>query len=93
MGGGRVTTFEMTTDRLRNAITARPFRPFVVHLADGKTLRVPHPDFIFVSAGGRTVLIVEGEGDHEQANILELLLVTRLEFDPLAPAGRRTGQG
>ena len=83
----------MTTGRLRNAITARSFRPFIVHLANDKTLRGPHPDFIFVSPGGRTVLIVEGKGDYEQANFLDLLLVTRLEFDPLAPAGRRTGQG
>lgn len=83
----------MTTDRLRNAIAARPFRPFAIHLADGNKLRVPHPDFVSLSPAGRTLVIYEGEGDHEQANILDLLLVTRLEFDPLAPAGRRTGQG
>jgi hypothetical protein len=34
---------------VRDFITQAPFQPFVFHLADGKSLRVPHPDFAIAS--------------------------------------------
>ena len=47
-----------------------------MHLADGSSIRVPHPDFIAIPAAGRTVaLYKEGERAH---TIVDLLLVTRL---------------
>src|SRR5262245_10035992 len=43
----------MTLDQIRAAHFARPFRPFFLHLADGRTLHVPHPEFLAYSPAGR----------------------------------------
>ena len=34
---------------VRDFIVQSPFKPFMLHLADGKSLRVPHPDFVIAS--------------------------------------------
>jgi hypothetical protein len=69
----------MTVEQLRNMHQAQPFTPFIIHLADGKQLAVPHREFLSYSPSGRTV-IVHGEG--ETWSVVDLLLVTRLEADP-----------
>lgn len=66
----------MTIEQLRNVHQAQPFHPFTIHLADGRTLLVPHRDFLSHSPSGRTV-IVYGEGD--SFSIVDLLLVTEIE--------------
>lgn len=75
----------MTRERVQTLRDASPFRPFVVHMADGRSFRVPHRDFVSVAPAGRT-LIVYGEG--EAFSILDLLLVTELEVErqPSGPA-------
>ena len=67
----------MTINELRNTLTAEPFRPFIVHTAGGRSLPVPHPDFLFVTGGGRTIIINSTED--ESFTIVDLLLVTQLE--------------
>ena len=47
----------MTVQQLQAARDATPFRPFTIHLADGRALRVPHRDFVSLSPGGRTVIV------------------------------------
>ncbi len=68
----------MNPDQLRAVREANPFRPFTVHLADGRALHVPHRDYLSMSPGGRTV-IVYGQGD--AFSILDLLLVTELAVE------------
>lgn len=75
----------MTVEQLRNAHRAQPFRPFTIHMGDGRSFFVRHPDFLSHSPGGRTVIVYEGE---EAFSILDLLLVTELEIHaPKKPAG------
>ena len=76
----------MTIERLRNARSATPFRPFTIHLADGRSFPGPHPDFISQSPAGRTI-IVFGQGE-EEFSILDSLLVTEIEMHR-ASRGRR----
>ena len=78
----------MTIEQLRNTCRAEPFRPFAIHMADGRSFTVPHRDFIAHSPPGRTV-IVFGEGD--AFSILDLLLVTELEFLSTSAAGANGG--
>lgn len=67
----------MTLEEVRKAVHTAPFQPFTMYLADGTSLRVPHPDFIALPREGRTVaLYAENEHAH---SIVDLLLVTRLE--------------
>jgi hypothetical protein len=67
----------MTINELRNALDAQPFRAFFLRTADGRSLAVPHPDFLFVTGGGRTVIVNSIVDDG--FTIVDLLLVTRLE--------------
>lgn len=66
----------MTLEEVRKAVHAVPFQSFTMYLADGTSIRVPHPDFIALPAAGRTVAIyAENERAH---SIIELLLVRKL---------------
>ena len=67
----------MTSDAVHKSLHAEPFKPFSLRLTDGSLLPVPHPDFIAVSRGGRTVIVfTEGEN----FSILDLGLVTAIEL-------------
>ena len=66
----------MTAEQLRNLHHATPFVPFDVHLADGRSLLVAHPEFLSMSPSGRTAA-VHGKGD--SLAIIGVLMITSLE--------------
>lgn len=68
----------MNAEKLRDVLHATPFRPFVIHLADGRQCRVRHPDFLAISPTGRTVIVYH---DNDAHSILDLLLVTELAIE------------
>src|SRR5437762_40567 len=45
----------MTIEQLRQMHSARPFRPFEIHLADSRMLTVDHPELLSQSQSGRTI--------------------------------------
>jgi hypothetical protein len=49
----------MNTDQIRLRLRGG-FKPFVLHLSDGRNFKVPHPEFILV---GRGVVAVVREDD------------------------------
>jgi hypothetical protein len=65
----------MTTEQLRSVHRATPFRPFTIHLADGKSHLIPHPDFLFITPAGRTVIVAH---EDDSFSVVDLLLVTEL---------------
>lgn len=65
----------MTTEALQRAIHAQPFKPFTLHLAEQRTLTVPHPDFIAHRPGGRIAVVL---GPDDSAEYVDLLLVVSL---------------
>ena len=67
----------MTINSLREVLDKVPFRPFAIRLADGRSLEVPHPDFITVTGGGRTAIV--SSQVEKRYSIVDLLLVTELE--------------
>ena len=67
----------MSTEELRDAITAVPFKPFVLHVADGRSIPVIGRDFILLSPRGRTVNVYQPD---ERADRVDMLLVTGLSF-------------
>jgi hypothetical protein len=77
----------MTVEQLRAAREANPFRPFTIHLADGRSLAVPHRDYLSMSPGGRTVIVYQAS---EAFSIIDLLLVTELAIED-APKGSGKG--
>ena len=80
----------MTVEQLKAVYSARPFRPFLLHLADGRQIPVQHPDFIMTVPSGRTIFVVQPD---DTSNIIDLLLVTDIEFKPVAqsPGGGNCG--
>ena len=67
----------MTINEFRNVLSAAPFRPFIVHLADGRTIPVVHPDFVFFTGRGRTAII--SRPDDDWFAIVDLLLMSHVE--------------
>jgi len=67
----------MTVERFRDALRAQPFRPFTLHLADGREIPVRHPEWALASPSGRTTVVMQPDNSF---NIIDLLLVTDLEF-------------
>lgn len=65
----------MTSETLAKLHAARPFQPFDIHLADGRSLRVPHPELLAYSPGNRMAVLV---GPKEIFEHIDLLLVTSI---------------
>jgi hypothetical protein len=69
----------MISEQVRAAYTAEPFQPFVIHLADGRQIPVSHREFMLSAPSGRTAVVFQPD---DTMNIIDLLLVTDLEFKP-----------
>ena len=52
----------MTTEQLKNAHEAKPFRSFTIRL-DGTSLEVSHPELLWRTPIGRTIFIGKGGED------------------------------
>ncbi len=76
----------MTAEQLRNVWKAVPFRPFVIHLADGRQVDVVHPDFLSRSPSGRTIIVQQPD---DSFNVIDLLLFTDLEVNSNGHRRRR----
>ena len=75
----------MTINSFLGVLRAVPFQPFTIRLADGRSVEVPHPDFVTVTGGGRTAVVSSLVDKHY--SIIDLLLVTQLEVGAFsAPA-------
>ena len=49
---------------IRDAMDQVPFQAFNLDLDSGKTLHVPHRDFILLTPAGNAAVVVEGEHTH-----------------------------
>jgi hypothetical protein len=65
----------MIVEQIKAASQVEPFRPFVLHLADGREIAVPHREFLYLFPSGRSVLVAQSD---ESFNIIDSLLVTDL---------------
>lgn len=80
----------MTIEQIRSLYEAQPFRPFVIHLADGREVPVHHRDFIMSVPSGRTLVVCQPD---DTVNIIDLLLVTDLELRPASNGSRKRRRG
>ena len=69
----------MTIEKVHEVYNARPFQPFVLHLADGRNLIVHHPENLAFSPSGRTI---HDYLPDDTSHFVDLLLVTDLEINP-----------
>jgi hypothetical protein len=63
----------MNVERIR-ALLANGFKPFTLHMSDGRKFTVPHPEFIAV---GRNVVVVIGRND--RVDLLDPLHITAVQ--------------
>jgi hypothetical protein len=76
--GARTKGTSMTIDKLRDALSAQPFLPFDVCLADGRQIPVLSREFILLPPGNvRTFVVATTEGT---IKIIDLLHVASLDF-------------
>ena len=67
----------MKIAELRRAYRAKPFRPFRLHLADGREIPVTHPENMSVGTDGRCIAVyVPREG----FEIIDVPLLTAIDF-------------
>lgn len=76
----------MTTEQLRSLHQAKPFRTFTIHIADGTSVDVIHPEMLWQTQGGRTDFV---NTECEHVTIIDLLLVTKLTYQSENGARRR----
>lgn len=67
----------MQLEDYRRAVRAEPFRPFVLHLADGREIEVRHPEMTAFAPAGRVITVFQPDG---RWNLVDILLITDLEF-------------
>jgi hypothetical protein len=70
----------MTTDALREAIRTR--RPFRITITDGRTLDVPHAEFVSISPSGRILYIAE---ENDRLEALDVLMITGVQQERTLP--------
>jgi hypothetical protein len=68
---------------VREALHKQPFDPFVICLANGRSLSVPHRDF--VALGRRRIVVI---GKDEGTTMLEPLLIVSLDWPPKKGKGK-----
>ena len=73
----------MTIEDLRALHKARPYRPFTIHTADGRSFPVPHSEFLSYDPEGHTIVSLRTDGTF---SILDLPLITELEVMPAQSA-------
>jgi hypothetical protein len=77
---------------LKELHAARPFRSFVMRLADGRSKKVPHPELMAFLANGRTIFWADGESDGFE--LINLIMIVSAEVSRSASGGqgrRRAG--
>ena len=68
---------------VREALHKQPFEPFAIRLADGRSLPVPHPDFVALTS--RRVIV---GAEDDSWSIIEPLLNVSLDSLPKQGKGR-----
>lgn len=72
----------MTQKDIRALVHFSPFKPFRLHLVDGKDLRVPHPDFALVTAEYVVVANELPGGVPGEVNLVPYENIARVEMLP-----------
>ena len=67
---------------LREVLHKEPFEPFVIRLADGRSLAIPHPDFVAFTS--RRVIVI---AEDDSWSIIEPLRIVSLDTMPTKGKG------
>lgn len=76
----------MTIEQIRERYQKRPFLTFELHLADGRTFTVEHPECLSWSISGRTIAVSRPD---DVIETVDLLLVVSINPLPNGTTRRR----
>ena len=74
---------------VREALRREPFEPFMMRLADGRSLEVRHPEFVAISPR-RIIVIADDEAG--SWSVVEPLLIVSLDYRTENPKGGNGAQ-
>jgi hypothetical protein len=63
----------MTAGQVTRTLKAAPFQPFYIHLVDGRSILVRHPELVTLSGGGRIAIVRINDGWSEAIDVLMIL--------------------
>ena len=66
----------MITEEIRALLVAQPFRPFTVHLSDGKEVRIHHHDHAWLLPSGFQLIFESAEGKVHLINVAQISEIT-----------------
>jgi len=70
----------MTGEKLRELHRAEPFRLFRLHLADGRSIEVRHPELMAISASGRIAVVFVPDAQSNANHHIDTLMITDVEL-------------
>jgi hypothetical protein len=62
--GQQIRLILVKAGNLLDALHKAPFRPFDLHLDNGRVIRIKHPDLVFFNESKTTAVIADGEHLH-----------------------------
>ena len=68
----------MRPEAIKEAVHAQPFKPFTIHLADGREAHVPTPDFMSIHPKGRLVVVFTEAGGVRN---LDMAMITEISYE------------
>ena len=63
----------MTAAQLLRTLKTVPFRPFEMHLVDGRGIAVRHPELVALEGGGRLAKVLNAEEVDEIVDVLTIV--------------------
>jgi hypothetical protein len=61
---------------IREALEKQPFEPFALKLADGRSISVPHREFVALNP--RRIVVINDDGSW---HVVERLLIVSIDYD------------
>ena len=73
----------MNVKSIREICEERPFRPFTVHLADGRNIPVVHPEMVLYPPSGQEVIIYQPD---DSFDFIDVFQITSLKLRKKSPS-------
>ena len=74
----------MNVKNIKEFCEHKPFRPFNVHLADGRAIPVEHPELVFFPPNNQEVLIYQRDSSFDFVDVFQITSLHRKRNAPKA---------
>jgi hypothetical protein len=62
----------MNVKSIKEFCEEKPFRPFTVHLADGRSIPVEHPEMVLYPPSGQEVMIYQPDNSFDFIDVFQI---------------------